>query len=233
LIAHLAAGATSAAAQGVVRAARFTVDVAPSDVSVRAEYELALEGDAGFVEVELLEREGATDIEVLGPGGRPLDLRTASGTRRTGTVDLASAAVDGTAAGGGAAGGSAAGGTASLTFHYDVRGAVRLEGGAFLVRVPALSVSLPPAADAGDVFSATVRVPEGWTVSDGFPSGLRDDGLGGYATTLPVVPSMVSVRGRSDGTWRPSVNLLVEILAGAFLLGFALLGLRHLGGGPA
>jgi hypothetical protein len=223
LIAHLAAGATSAAAQGVVRAARLTVDVARSDVSVRAEYELALEGDAGFVEVELLEHEGATNIVVLGPGGGPLDLRTASGTRRTGTVDLASAAV----------GGAAAGGAASLTFRYDVPGAVRLEGGAVLVRVPVLSVSLPPAADAGDVFSATVRVPEGWTVSEGFPSGLRGDGLGGYTTTLPVVPSMVSVRGRSDGTWRPSVNLIVEILAGTFLLGFALLGWRHLGGGAA
>jgi hypothetical protein len=42
---------------------------------------------------------------------------------------------------------------------------------------------------------------------------------------------MVSVRGRSDGTWRPGVNLIVEILAGAFLLGFAFLGWRHLGGG--
>jgi hypothetical protein len=199
------------------------VDVAPSDVSVRAEYELALEGDAGFVEVELLEHEGATDIEVLGPGARPLDLRTASGTRRTGTVDLAYVAV----------GGAAAGGSASLTFRYDVRGAVRLEGGAFLVRVPVLSVSLPPAADPDDVFSATVRVPEGWTVSEGFPSGLRGDGPGGYATTLPVVPSMVTVRGRSDGAWRPGVNLIVEILAGASLLGFAFLGWRHLGGGAA
>lgn len=223
LIAQLTAGATSAAAQGVVRAARLTVEVGPSAVSVRAEYELALEGDAGSVEVELLEHAGATDIEILGPGGRPLDLRTASGTRRTGTVDLASAAV----------GGAAVGGAASLTFRYDVPGAVRLEGGAVLVRVPVLSVSLPPAADAVDVFSATVRVPEGWTVSEGFPSGLRGDGLGGYTTTLPVVPAMVSVRGRSDGVWRPGVNLIVEILAGAFLLGFAFLGWRHLGGGAA
>jgi hypothetical protein len=232
LTAHLAA-ATSAAAQGVVRAARLTVDVAQSGVSVQAEYELALEGDAGLAEVELLEHAGTTDIEVLGPGGRPLDLRTASGTRRTGTLDLASAVAGGAVARGAAAGGAAADGAASLTFRYDVPGAVLLEGGAFLVRVPVLSVSLPPAPDAGDVFSATVRVPEGWKASEGFPSGLRDDGLGGYATTLPVVPSMVSVRGRSDGTWRPSVNLIVEILAGAFLAGFALLGWRHLGGGAA
>jgi hypothetical protein len=233
LIAHVAVGATSAAAQGVVRAARLTLDVAPSGVSVRAEYELSLDGSAPFAEVELLEHEGATGVEVLGPGGRRLDLRTASGTRRTGTVDLASVAVGGAVAGGAAAGGAAAGGSAALTFRYDVPGAVRLERGAFLVRVPVLSVSLPPAADVGDVFSATVRVPEGWTVSDGFPSGLRGDGLGGYATTLPVVPSMVSVRGRSDGSWRPGVNLIVEILAGACLLGFAYLGWRHLRGGAA
>jgi hypothetical protein len=111
--------------------------------------------------------------------------------------------------------------------------AVRDESGALRARIPVLSVSLPPATDSGDVFWAAVTVPESWTVAEGFPTGFREREPGVFAVALPVVPSVVSLRGRTDGAWRPGVQLIVNLLVAAILVGFGLAGWRRFREGSA
>ena len=137
----------------------------------------------------------------------------ATGSRRSATVGL---------------GASVGVGRSSQTFEYRVDSAVREEAGALRAHVPVLSVSLPPATDSGDVFLAVVTVPENWSVVEGFPTGLRERERGVYDVALPVVPSVVSLRGRTDGAWRPGFNLIVDLLAVVILLAFGLVGWRHL-----
>ena len=73
-------------------------------------------------------------------------------------------------------------------------------------------------------------MPETWRVADGFPSGLRRDADGTLRASLPVAPSMVGFRARSDGTWRPGFPHLVDALTLLVLFGFGLRGWLHLRG---
>jgi hypothetical protein len=71
-------------------------------------------------------------------------------------------------------------------------------------------------------------LPEGWSVTEGFPSGLARREDGAYAVALAVVPAVVTFRGRSDDRRPPGVPLLLSGLAGLILLGAGLAGWRHL-----
>jgi hypothetical protein len=121
-----------------------------------------------------------------------------------------------------------------IVTEYDVPGAVSVEGGSLRVHVPVLTVDRPPGEAGPDVFAAELRVPPEWSITEGFPSGLAAGAEAGvYGVGLPVVPAVVSFRGRSDGAWRPGLSLALEVLAGAVLLGFSLTGWRHLRGAAA
>lgn len=131
-----------------------------------------------------------------------------------------------------------------ISFSYRVASAVELDGAWARGRIPVLTG--PPAVDGsraglegdgarpgpsgGDVFSATLRLPEGWSVGDAFPSGLRRGDDGAYRVTLPVTPAMLAFRARTDGAWRPGFPLVVDVLTVLVLLGFAAVGWRHLRG---
>jgi len=116
----------------------------------------------------------------------------------------------------------------SLRLRYRVAHAVTEENGAVHGRIPVLSVDLPPVGEGADVFSASLVLPASWVVTEGFPTGLARGDEGAWGVSLPVVPAMVSVRARSDGTWRPGAPLLVDILAAVVLLLAGFLGWRHL-----
>jgi hypothetical protein len=81
--------------------------------------------------------------------------------------------------------------------------------------------------NAGDVFHAELRAPSNWSVSEAFPTGLREAG-GIYTVDLAVAPSVVSLRARTDGNWRPGVPLLIDVAALTILLAFIVIGLRWL-----
>jgi hypothetical protein len=86
------------------------------------------------------------------------------------------------------------------------------------VHVPVLTVAFPPQSDAGNIFHAEVRVPSYWSVTEAFPTGLRQRTDGVFAVDLTASPSVISLRARTDGAWRPGVPLLLDVLAGAIHL---------------
>jgi hypothetical protein len=131
-----------------------------------------------------------------------------------------------------------------LELAYRAESVVHGDGPSVRVRIPVLTgppvagaepgavdVAALQAAGLGPVgFSVALEAPPGWRVADGFPSGLRRDDAGTLRATLPVSPSMVGFRARTDGVWRPGFPLLIDALTLAVLLGFALRGWIHLRG---
>ncbi len=101
-------------------------------------------------------------------------------------------------------------------------------GEAVRVDIPVLTAALPPVRDAGDIFHADIRMPSIWFVTESFPTGLRPGPDGSYTVDLPVAPSVITIRARTDGAWRPGAPLLLDALAGAILLAFVIVGWRHL-----
>lgn len=182
--------------------------------SVTIDYELVDVADVREVEVALLGFDAAATDEILADG-RVLELEPASGSRRAATLGLTGAAGDG---------------PRSLRLTYRIAEAVVFRDGALRARVPVATVSLPPAADSGDVFHARLTLPRQWSVAEGFPSRLVATEAGVYGTDLRVVPSVVSLRGRTDGAWRPGVKLLIDLLTVAILAGVAVAGWRHMRG---
>lgn len=115
-----------------------------------------------------------------------------------------------------------------VTFAYRVVRAVEDRDGVLMVRVPLLNGPTAPLANEGGDFNAEVRLPENWSVTDAFPSGLRSRADGVRVVSLPVVPAVVRFRARTDGRWRPGVPLLFDVLTVLILVGFATFGWRHL-----
>ncbi|MBW3535494.1 MAG: hypothetical protein KY453_09810 [Gemmatimonadetes bacterium] len=235
----------AAAGQASVRSARLFAVVAEggTDVEVRVDYRVALEGPApaglrleilGFgpasVERFGVETPGAAGVRPppSAPGGSPraatadagvpapgtLPLTTETGSMRTAVIPLAALAP--------------ASGEASFSLVYRVAGAVERSGPRVRVRLPILVVDLPPEPGASRIFDASVRLPEAWAVSGGFPTGLARTAGGTWEVRLPVVPALVSLRGRSDGAWRPGMPEALDALAAIVLVGFGLVGWRHL-----
>ena len=117
-----------------------------------------------------------------------------------------------------------------LVFRYAVEDAVVTEddGVGLRVRIPVLTGPAVAAEDGEAAFHATLRVPEGWAVTEGFPSTMDVEGDGRMGASLRVVPSMVGFRARADGTWLPGFPLVVDVLTVVGLLLFAGFGWRHL-----
>jgi len=211
------ATAADTSAQGVVVAARLAIDVLPGgDAIVTAGYRLALEAGA-TVPLEVLVPDGIDVVALSVTGSGPDDalvgpvrLEPASARQRTAT--LPGVPDD-----------------SMLALEYRVTGALAWDGHAGTVRVPVVGVALP-AAESGDVFNATIRPPPGLFVTEGFPTGLTADDTGALGVLLPVVPSMVSLRGRDAPGWRLGAAQAAELLTLLVLVGFAVFGWRHLRG---
>ena len=119
-------------------------------------------------------------------------------------------------------------GKASVEVSYRVEDVLETPGTAVHARIPMLT-GPPVRGETGeDAFQARLSVPEEWTVTEGFPSGLRASGPGGYVVSLSVAPSIVGFRARTDGDWRPGFPLLVDVLTILILVTFAGFGWRHL-----
>jgi hypothetical protein len=213
-------------AQSVVRAVRLSADLTTDDGSaiVRVEVELIPDDTAGL-RVELLGfGRGTTDGFLAGgPDGPMVRFEERSGSRQWIVIERAAFESHGLER---IAGG--AGSLWRLRATYVVRNAQTTKGESVLVHVPVLTVALPPVRDAGDVFHAGIRAPSSWSVAETFPTGLREGDDGEYAVDLAVAPSVVSLRARTDGAWRPGVPLLLDIAAGMILLVFVVAGLRWL-----
>jgi hypothetical protein len=212
----------SAAGQTTVQSALIHADLSPDDggADVRVEY--------------VLDVQGTPDLrfELLGFGPATTDAFWL-GEARTGTEIPLDAEV-----------GSMRAANFRLTLYepsepyrivalYRIEDAVQRDGDDLLVRVPVLSLAFPPADGSTDLFRAELTLPAEWHVAEGFPTGLEADGEGSYVVELPVVPSMLGVRGRADGAWRPGLPLLIDCLMGAIMLAFGLVGWRQIGRGTS
>lgn len=217
--AALLVAASGAAAQTTttVRSARMVADLAPDDgaAEVRIEYVLDVAGPSEL-RFELL---GFGDADAPGfwlgarDTGIPVTLERETGSMRSAEFTM-----------------SLAEGTEEHRFevHYLIRDAVAREGESLVAHVPVLVVAAPPSPEVIPAFEVEVLVPEAWRVSEGFPSGLTRSEPGRWGVDLAVVPSVVSLRARADGVWRPGLPLLLDVLALGILLGFGWVGWRHL-----
>lgn len=116
---------------------------------------------------------------------------------------------------------------------YDVSGAVVERGALVRGHIPVLSVDLPPEGASPGLFRAQVRLPPGWVLTEGFPTGLAaTDTPGVYAADLAVVPAVLSFRARSDGRWRPGLPALLDAAAVMLVAAFSVVGWRHLRDAP-
>jgi hypothetical protein len=203
-------------APAVVRGTRVEVVLPDSgtDVTVRVRIDVVPDAD-GSVPLALLELPTATGIDVRDEDGRPVSLETESGTRRSGAVTPDAAGRD-------------PDGVTRLVFTYVVPDGLTLDANRYEARIPVLGASAAPVEAGGGVFDVEIRLPAAWTLVDGFPSALRAESPGTWTATLPVVPSMVTARGRTDGAWRPGATLLVELVTVVVLLAFALFGWTRL-----
>ena len=182
--------------------------------------------EVGAVEGDVLPASQPLHLELLGFGdatvdrfttrsGDSVELWPTHGTHRAASVWVSTTALDPDI------------GFVELSYRVDA--AVVEQDGRLRARIPVLTG--PPGAPGADGrFTARLRLPEGWTVSEGFPSGLRRDDDGSWSVGLQVTPSMVGFRGRTDGTWRLSVPLVVDLMTVLVLLVFSAVGWRHLSG---
>lgn len=115
-----------------------------------------------------------------------------------------------------------------LDVSYVVDGAIRHDGGPLTARIPLLVGPPGTTADVAGAFEAALTLPLEWVVSEGFPSGLRQDAGGAWRVSLQTPPAMIGFRGRSDGVARPGVPFLVDLVTLVILLAFSFVGWRHL-----
>jgi len=228
------AGAQQVSAWGIL-AERVSVDLTAGDGSAvvtvgwlltGADSEAPLPGDES-VPLALLAFGDADVEDVVRDGSETIVLWPTSGSRRTATVRPPFDSDDGLLV---------------MRFSYRVASAVEVEGDRARARVPLLTGPPIVAGDASAAdlaaivaagvgvagFSAEVRLPDGWVIADGFPSGLRRTESGVYTVALPAAPAMIGFRARTDGRWSPGVPFLIDVLTLVLLLGFAAFGWRHL-----
>jgi len=204
-------------AQGAVRAVHLVADLTAGDGAARVRVEVALDSvvPGAAVDATALEFAGAR-VEGVRAGREGEALATSRPRSLAGKVRLPVVAAP-----------DARGG--EVVAAYTVPGAVREDGPRVRVHVPVLGVDLPPEAASPGLFHAELRLPPGWRVAEGFPTGLRAaDEPGVWTVDLAVVPAVLSLRARADGRWRPGVPALLDAVAVLLIGAFSVIGWRHL-----
>jgi len=201
-----------------VHAATFHADLRGSEARVRLVYELRGVVAGTVVGVSLLDFGGAAAVDLrAGDAGAGLSLPEIRGAARGGAL-----AVD-----------PGPGGTTRVELSY----AVPLPDGgdgSVVVHLPVATLDLQPERARPDLFRAELVVPEGWSVTEGFPTAMYPAaGVGRLQASLQVVPSVVTVRARTDGRSRAGLLLVLDLAALVGLVGFSVAGWRHLAPGRA
>jgi hypothetical protein len=129
-----------------------------------------------------------------------------------------------------------ASGVARVVAEYTIPLPISHQGDAMRGHVPILTLDRPPEEARPGLFRGELALPAGWSVSEAFPTGLRevgtpDRGSRALAVELPVVPSTLSFRAHADGLWHPGLPFVLDVLAALVILGFSFVGWRHIRGG--
>lgn len=207
----------TAAGQGAVRSVHLVADLTGGDGAARVRMEVTVAGAAPGTSVR------ATALEFAGARVRDVRLRHEGGPlpleRPRPLADRVRLPVTPTREGEGG----------EVVAAYTVPRAVTDDGARARVHIPVLAVDLPPEAASPGLFHAELRLPPGWRVAEGFPTGLRPtDTPDVWAVELAVVPAVLSLRARTDGRWRPGLPALLDVAAVLVVVAFSVVGLRHL-----
>lgn len=211
----LVACASPAGAQGTVRQARLQADLtgASGEATVRVEYLLGGVAPGDSVPVSLLD---------FGPA-IPFDFRVGEGAE-----SLSLSRLQGASRGGHARVDRASDGQGRLVVTYRVPLPTDASG-VVVTHLPVLRADLPLEGSRPGLWAAEVRVPSGWRVTEAFPTGfVRSGAAGTLAGDLQVVPTVVTLRVRPDGAWRPGLLLLMNVLAAGVVVLTCVAGWRHL-----
>jgi hypothetical protein len=213
----LLALASGAGAQATVRSARLEAELEGGRATVRVEYVLAGAAPGDTVGVSLLDFGAGLPQEIsVGGAGEPVRLGAAGSGAQRARLPLEAGAT----------------GEARLVAAYSVLVPDGRGAGALVARVPVLSVELPAEAARPGLFHAEVRVPEDWRIAEAFPTGLGSAGAGeALVVDLPVVPSVVTLRFRTDGAWGFPLPLALNLAVAACLAVVVYAGWRQLAPG--
>lgn len=214
-------GAAQADGEWVVLSASMTADLTAGDGSalVTLSYVFGPTEPGGplpvdrAIPLELLGFGDATTDDVTADGDTRLVLWPTVGSHRSATLRPPF---------------EADGSTFPVEFRYRIQRAVATNGDRLRGRVPVLSGPPPRGDGATGGFEARLLLPEGWTLNDAFPSGMRRSDDGSWAVALPVVPAMVGFRATVGSGWNPGLPLVVDVLTFTFLVAFAAFGWRHM-----
>jgi len=123
-------------------------------------------------------------------------------------------------------------GDAWVVAEYTIASPFREDGQVLRGHLPVLSLDLAPDESRPGLFSAEVIVPAHWTVSEAFPTGLREASRGEerrtWSVELSVVPATISFRVHTDGRWHAGLPFVLDVLAALIIVGFSYFGWRHL-----
>ncbi len=121
-----------------------------------------------------------------------------------------------------------AGGPVSLDLEYRVLNAVVAEGEGVRVTLPMLAVDWAPEEARPGVFQADVTLPEGMEAREIFPVTPTGGTAPGMArATLQVVPAVVRVRARPEGSLALSLPGALELLVLVVVIACGMAGLRR------
>ena len=121
----------------------------------------------------------------------------------------------------------ASSGQVSLDVLYIVTDAVREEGAGVRVTLPMLAVDWAPAEARPGVFRAEVTLPEGMVAREIFPATPSGGTTPGVArASLQVVPAVVQVRARPEGSLGLSLPGVLELLVLVAVIVCGMAGLR-------
>ena len=159
-----------------------------------------------------------TDVEEISArvDGETLAVRVADdgGPRLEGEVELPAAL--------------ASSGRVTLDLDYRVAEAVRADGGGVRVVLPMLAVDWAPAEARPRMFQAEVTLPEGMAAREVFPVTPAGGSAPGVArTSLQVVPAVVRVRARPEGSLGFSLPGVLELLVLVAVIACGMAGLRY------
>ena len=123
--------------------------------------------------------------------------------------------------------GVASSGQVALDVGYRVTDAVREEGAGVRVGLPMLAVDWAPAEARPGVFQAEVMLPEGMVAREIFPVTPTGGSAPGMArASLQVLPAVVQVRARPEGSLGLSLPGVLELLVLVTVIACGMAGLR-------
>ncbi|MDE0073362.1 MAG: hypothetical protein OXU32_05185 [Gammaproteobacteria bacterium] len=121
----------------------------------------------------------------------------------------------------------ASAGQVSLDVAYRVTDAVREDGAGVRVALPMLAVDWAPAEARPGMFQAEVTLPEGMVAREIFPVTPGGGTAPGVArASLQVLPAVVQVRARPEGSLGLSLPGVLELLVLVVVIACGMAGLR-------